>query len=89
MLAVRPSTAIPLRSAPRSLRSWHLPQVTYAAEIKKDGDAFIVKRMLEDGYMTVKVHTPCLITCIKELNQPRYHVRWRRLRVLTASLWSP
>ena len=22
--------------------------------------------------MTIKVHTPCLITCIKELNNPRY-----------------
>ena len=28
--------------------------------------------MLEDGYMTLKVNTPCLITCIKELNEPRY-----------------
>ena len=31
-----------------------------------------VKRMLEDGYMTIKVKTPCLLTCIKELNEPRY-----------------
>ena len=31
-----------------------------------------VKRMLEDGYMTIKVKTPCLLTCIKELNTPRY-----------------
>ncbi len=49
-----------------------LPQVSYAADIKKDGDTLTVKRMLEDGYMTIKVKTPCLITCIKELNQPRY-----------------
>ena len=28
--------------------------------------------MLEDGYMTIKTQTPCLITCIKELNEPRY-----------------
>ena len=28
--------------------------------------------MLEDGYMMVKVQTPCLLTCIKELNDPRY-----------------
>ena len=28
--------------------------------------------MLEDGYMTIKAQTPCLITCIKELNEPRY-----------------
>ena len=34
--------------------------------------AATVKRMLEDGYMTIKVQTPCLITCIKELNEPRY-----------------
>ena len=49
-----------------------LPQVSYAAEITKDGDTLTVKRMLEDGYMTIKVKTPCLITCIKELNTPRY-----------------
>ena len=49
-----------------------LPQVSYAAEIKKDGDTLTIKRMLEDGYMTIKVKTPCLVTCIKELNTPRY-----------------
>ena len=36
------------------------------------GEHVTVKRMLEDGYMTIKVHTPCLLTCIKELNTPRY-----------------
>ena len=46
--------------------------MSYAGEIKLDGNTLTVKRMLEDGYMTVKVHTPCMITCIKELNQPRY-----------------
>ena len=49
-----------------------LPQVTYAADIVKDGETITVKRMLEDGYMTIKVKTPCLLTCIKELNEPRY-----------------
>ena len=49
-----------------------LPQVTYAADIQKDGNTITVKRMLEDGYMTIKVQTPCLLTCIKELNEPRY-----------------
>ena len=49
-----------------------LPQITYAADIQKDGDTVTVKRMLEDGYMTIKVQTPCLLTCIKELNNPRY-----------------
>ncbi len=49
-----------------------LPQVTYAADIHKDGANITVKRMLEDGYMTINVKTPCLLTCIKELNEPRY-----------------
>ena len=57
---------------PQIAEKLHLPQVTYAGEITKDGDTLTVKRMLEDGYMTIKAHTPCLITCIKELNTPRY-----------------
>ena len=57
---------------PQIAEKLHLPQVTYAGEITKDGDTLTVKRMLEDGYMTIKVKTPCMITCIKELNTPRY-----------------
>ena len=57
---------------PQIAEKLHLPQVTYAAKIEKEGDTITVQRMLEDGYMTVKVQTPCLITCIKELNEPRY-----------------
>ena len=57
---------------PQIAEKLNLPQVSYAAEITKEGDTLTVKRMLEDGYMTIKVKTPCLITCIKELNTPRY-----------------
>ena len=57
---------------PQIAEKLHLPQVTYVADIQKDGNTLTVKRILEDGYMTVKVNTPCMITCIKELNQPRY-----------------
>ena len=57
---------------PQMAEKLHLPQVTYAADIQKDGDTLTIKRMLEDGYMTIKVKTPCMITCIKELNEPRY-----------------
>ena len=57
---------------PQIAEKLHLPQVTYVADIKKDGKDLICKRMLEDGYMTLKVKTPCLLTCIKELNTPRY-----------------
>ena len=57
---------------PQIAEKLDLPQVTYVAEIKKDGNTLTVKRMLEDGYMTIKVKTPCLLTCIKELNERRY-----------------
>ena len=57
---------------PQIAEKLHLPQITYAADVKKEGDTLTVKRMLEDGYMTIKAQTPCLITCIKELNTPRY-----------------
>ncbi len=57
---------------PQVAEKLHIPQVTYAGEIKKEGNTLLVKRMLEDGYMTVKVQTPCVVTCIKELNTPRY-----------------
>ena len=49
-----------------------IPQISYAADIKKEGSKVTVKRMLEDGYMTIETQTPCLLTCIKELNVPRY-----------------
>ena len=57
---------------PQIAEKLDLPQVSYVAGIKKDGNTITVKRMLEDGYMTVAVQTPCLLTCIKELNEPRY-----------------
>ena len=57
---------------PQIAEKLHLPQITYAAEIHKDGDTVTVKRVLEDGYMMIKEKTPCMVTCIKELNTPRY-----------------
>ncbi len=57
---------------PQIAEKLNIPQVTYAGELDYDGGVLTVKRILEDGYMTVKVQTPCLITCVKELNTPRY-----------------
>ena len=50
-----------------------IPQVSYAAEVKiaEDG-AVVVKRQFEDRYQLLKVKTPCLITALSELAQPRY-----------------
>ena len=39
---------------PQIAEKLHLPQITYAAEITKNGDEVTVKRMLEDGYMTIR-----------------------------------
>lgn len=49
-----------------------LPQITYAGGMTYENGTVRVQRMLEDGYMTIETQTPCLITCIKELNEPRY-----------------
>ena len=49
-----------------------LPQVTYVTAIDFQDGELTVRRELEDGYMTIKVQTPCVLTCIKELNTPRY-----------------
>ena len=57
---------------PQIAEKLEIPQVSYVADIKKEGNTLTVQRMLEDGYMTVQVQTPCLLTCIKELNTPRY-----------------
>lgn len=57
---------------PQIAEKLNLPQVTYAGKIEKDGKVLRVNRLLEDGYMVVEAHTPCLVTCVKELNNPRY-----------------
>ena len=49
---------------PQIAEKLHLPQVSYVADIKLEGNTVTCKRMLEDGYMTVQVQTPCLLTCI-------------------------
>lgn len=57
---------------PQIAEKLDIPQISYVQEIVKEGDTLTVKRMLEDGYQRVEVHTPCLLTCMKELNTPRY-----------------
>ncbi len=49
-----------------------IPNISYAEEIKVDGDQVTVKRQYEDRYHVVKVKMPCLITALSELNTPRY-----------------
>ena len=50
-----------------------LPQVSYAEEIlDATDDMIVVKRQFEDRYHVIEVKTPCLITALAELAQPRY-----------------
>ena len=49
-----------------------LPVISYAQDIKIDGDSVIVKRQYDDGYHMLKAKMPCLITALSELNEPRY-----------------
>lgn len=49
-----------------------LANVSYAEELWVDGDAVKVKRQYEDRYHIVRVKTPCLVTALTEMNEPRY-----------------
>ena len=50
-----------------------IPVVTYVQKIVEyTGDKIKVQRQLEDGYEVIEVKLPCFLTCIKELNEPRY-----------------
>ena len=50
-----------------------IPQVSYAAEVKTAEDgAVVVKRQFEDRYQKIRVKTPCLITALSEIAEPRY-----------------
>ena len=49
-----------------------IPVISYAQEIKIDGDKVIVKRQYDDRYHMLEAKMPCLITALSELNEPRY-----------------
>lgn len=48
-----------------------LPVISYAADIKVEGDSVVVKRQYEDRYHELKAKMPCLVTALSELNEPR------------------
>ena len=57
---------------PQIAEHLRLPNISYAEDIKVDGDYIIVKRQYEDRYHTIKAKLPVLITALAELNEPRY-----------------
>ena len=57
---------------PQLSEKLNIPVISYAQEIKIDGDSVIVKRQYDDGYHMVKAKMPCLLTALAELAEPRY-----------------
>ena len=49
-----------------------IPVISYAEDIKVDGDSVVVKRQFDDRYHMLKAKMPVLITALLELNDPRY-----------------
>ena len=49
-----------------------IPVISYAQEIKIDGDYVIVNRQFEDRHHVLKAKMPALVTALSELNDPRY-----------------
>lgn len=57
---------------PQIAEHLQIPSVSYVEELQPVEDGIIVKRAFEDGYHRIQVKFPCLITTLKELNEPRY-----------------
>ena len=57
---------------PQIAEHLQIPVISYAQEIKVDGNKVTVKRMYDDRYHMVEAQMPCLITALSELNEPRY-----------------
>lgn len=57
---------------PQISENLNIPNISYAEDIKVEGEYVTVKRQFEDRYHIVKVKMPCLITALSEMNEPRY-----------------
>ncbi|MFH1778352.1 MAG: electron transfer flavoprotein subunit beta/FixA family protein [Candidatus Omnitrophota bacterium] len=50
----------------------NIPQITFVKKIEEIKDNTIrVQRMTEEGYQIIETKLPCLITVVKEINEPR------------------
>jgi len=56
---------------PRLAEICNLPQMTYATKITLEGSKVIVERDLEEERQTVQGPLPCLISVVREINEPR------------------
>ncbi len=49
-----------------------IPVISYAQDIKIEGNKVVVQRQYDDRYHVLEAQMPCLITALSELNEPRY-----------------
>ena len=50
----------------------NIPQITFIKKIEElNNDKIIAERAVEDGFEIIETKLPCVLTCIKELNEPR------------------
>ena len=49
-----------------------IPVISYAQDIKIEGNSVIVQRQYDDRYHVLKAQMPCLVTALGEMNEPRY-----------------
>jgi electron transfer flavoprotein beta subunit len=59
---------------PQIAEALEIPQVTYVfnVDINESEKTLRAKRAMEDGYEVIEIPMPALLTCIKDLNDPRY-----------------
>lgn len=48
-----------------------IPQVTFAIGLEVDGKKLRVRRLLEDEFEIVEARMPCMVTVVKQINEPR------------------
>ena len=56
---------------PRLAEICNLPQITYAAKLTLDGDRLVAERDLDNERQVVEAKLPCLVTVVREVNEPR------------------
>ena len=68
-----------------------LPVVTYVAAIEQsEPGAFVVRRLVEEGYERLKVRAPAVLTVVKEIADPRLPTLRgkRRARAMDIPTWN-
>jgi electron transfer flavoprotein beta subunit len=56
---------------PRLAEMCNLPQITYAAKLSLENDRVIAERDLENERQVVEAKLPCLVSVVREINEPR------------------